>query len=124
MGGDGIMKRDSSPAYLRQGVEESLGYLGTDYIDLYQVHWPDRETPFEETAGALQEMVDEGKIRYVGVSNFSAEEMTDFGETRRVDSLQPPYHLFRRDIEEEVLPYCREHGHRRARLRAAWPTAC
>ncbi len=62
MGDDGL-KRDSSPAFLRQGVEESLGYLGTDHIDLYQVHWPDRDTPFEETAGALEEMIEEGKIR-------------------------------------------------------------
>jgi aryl-alcohol dehydrogenase-like predicted oxidoreductase len=107
---DGQMLRDSSPRWLRQGVEDSLRYLGTDYIDLYQVHWPDHHTPFEETAGALQEMVDEGKIRYVGVSNFDAEQMAEFEKTRKIDGLQPPYHLFRRDIEEDILPYAAEHG--------------
>ncbi|HZY56342.1 MAG TPA: aldo/keto reductase [Rubrobacteraceae bacterium] len=102
--------RDSSPEWLRQGVEDSLRFLGTDYIDLYQVHWPDPDTPFEETAGVLDEMVREGKIRYVGVSNFDARQMAEFEKTRKIDGLQPPYHLFRRDIEEEILPYCVEHG--------------
>ncbi len=104
------MLRDASPDWLRQGVEDSLRYLGTDYIDLYQVHWPDLETPFEETAGALDELVKEGKIRYVGASNFDADQMAEFEKTRKLDGLQPPYHLFRRDIEEDILPYCREHG--------------
>ena len=94
------MLRDSSPEWLRQGVEDSLRYLGTDYIDLYQVHWPDLETPFEETAGALDELVTEGKIRYVGASNFGADQMAEFERWRKIDGLQPPYHLFRRDIEE------------------------
>jgi aryl-alcohol dehydrogenase-like predicted oxidoreductase len=102
--------RDSSPGWLRQGVEDSLRFLGTDYIDLYQVHWPDPNTPFEETAGILDEMVREGKIRYVGVSNFDAQQMAEFERTRKIDGLQPPYHLFRRDIEQEILPYCVEHG--------------
>ena len=102
--------RDSSPGWLRQGLEDSLRFLGTDYIDLYQVHWPDPDTPFEETAGVLDEMVREGKIRYVGVSNFDAQQMAEFEKTRKIDGLQPPYHLFRRDIEEEILPYCVEHG--------------
>ena len=64
--------RDSSPAWLRSGVEESLKNLGVDYIDIYQVHWPDPSTPFAESARALGALVDEGKIRHVGVSNFSA----------------------------------------------------
>ena len=74
------------------------------------MHWPDPDTPFEETARALDEMVEEGKIRYVGVSNFDASQMAEFEKTRKIDSLQPPYHLFRRDVEEEILPYCAEHG--------------
>jgi aryl-alcohol dehydrogenase-like predicted oxidoreductase len=106
--GDGLV-RDSSPQWLRRGVDESLGHLGIDHIDLYQVHWPDPDTPLEETAGALGELVDEGKIRHVGVSNFDVEEMRGFERGRRVESLQPPYHLFRRDIDDDVLPYCREH---------------
>jgi aryl-alcohol dehydrogenase-like predicted oxidoreductase len=107
MDGDRL-RRDSSPEWLRQGVEQSLEALGVDYIDIYQVHWPDPDTPLAETAGALQEMVDEGKIRHVGVSNFDVEQMREFAKTRPVETLQPPYHLFRRDIEQDILPYCRE----------------
>jgi len=105
----GAVVRDSSPAWLRQGVDESLRALGTDYVDVYQVHWPDPGVPFGETAGALGELVEEGKIRHAGVSNFSAEQMAEFSRTRPVETLQPPYHLFRRDIESEELPYCAEH---------------
>jgi aryl-alcohol dehydrogenase-like predicted oxidoreductase len=101
--------RDSSPEWLRRGVDESLQALGVDHVDLYQVHWPDPDTPFAETAGALQELVDAGKIRHVGVSNYDAEQMAEFARTRPVETLQPLYHLFRRDIEAEVLPYASEH---------------
>lgn len=102
--------RDASRSWLRKGVEESLRALDLDYIDLYQVHWPDPNTPAEETASALQEMVDEGKIRHVGVSNYDARQMAEFERIRPVETLQPPYHLFRRGIEEEILPYAREHN--------------
>jgi aryl-alcohol dehydrogenase-like predicted oxidoreductase len=105
--GDGI-ERDSSPEWLRQGVEQSLEALGVETIDLYQVHWPDPDTPLAETAGALGEMVREGKIRHVGVSNFSAEQMAEFSETLPVETLQPPYHLFARDVEDDGLPWCFE----------------
>ncbi len=101
--------RDASARWLRQGVEQSLRNLGVDYIDLYQVHWPDPRTSFEETASALEQLVQEGKIRYVGVSNYDAEQMREFEKTRKIDALQPPYHLFRRDIEQEILPYCQKH---------------
>jgi|SRR5579859_434473 len=97
--------RDSSAGWLRQGVEQSLRNLGVDTIDLYQVHWPDPHTPFDETASALQKLTQEGKIRYVGVSNFDVQQMQEFGKTRKIDTLQPPYHLFRRDIEQGILPY-------------------
>ncbi len=106
--GDGVV-RDASPAWLRAGVEQSLTALGVDYIDLYQLHWPDPDVPVAETAGALQELVDEGKIRHVGVSNFGPRQMAEFARTRPVETLQPPYHLFRRGIEGKVLPYCAEH---------------
>jgi aryl-alcohol dehydrogenase-like predicted oxidoreductase len=105
---DGLV-RDSSPPWLRSGVEDSLRALGVDHVNIYQVHWPDLKVPFAETAGALQELVDEGKVRHVGVSNFDAAQMGEFARTRPVETLQPPYHLFRRDIEAEVLPYSREH---------------
>ena len=105
---DGLV-RDSSPAWLRQGVEDSLRALGVDYIDLYQIHWPDPEVPFDDTAAALQSLVDDGKVRHVGVSNFDAAQMADFARTRPVETVQPPYHLFRREIEAELLPYAEEH---------------
>jgi len=106
---DGGLVRDSSPAWLCSGVDASLEALGVDHIDIYQVHWPDPKVPFAETAGALQELVDQGKIRHVGVSNFDTAEITEFAKTRPVETLQPPYDLFRRGIEAEILPYCRDH---------------
>lgn len=102
--------RDSSPQWLRRGVEESLKNLGTDYIDLYQVHWPDPKVPFVETAAAMDGFVKEGLIRAVGVSNFSVAEMAEFEKTRKIDALQPVYHMFRRDHEAEILPYALQHG--------------
>jgi hypothetical protein len=108
MDGD-TLDRDSSPGWVRTGVDASLEALGVDYIDLFQVHWPDPDVPFAETAGAIQELVDQGKIRHVGVSNFDVAQMSEFAETRPVETLQPPYDLFRRSIEAEILPYCSEH---------------
>jgi aryl-alcohol dehydrogenase-like predicted oxidoreductase len=107
-GDDGVV-RDASPAWLRRGVEQSLRALAVDHIDLYQLHWPDPRVPVAETAGALKELVAEGKIRHVGVSNFDAPQMAAFARTLPVETLQPPYHLFRRGIEADVLPYCAEH---------------
>lgn len=109
MTGDGLV-RDSSPGWLRHGVEDSLRTLGVDHIDLYQVHWPDPDVPFHDTAATLQSLVDEGKIRHVGVSNFDVAQMADFARTRPVETLQPPYHLFRREIESELLPFAQEHN--------------
>jgi aryl-alcohol dehydrogenase-like predicted oxidoreductase len=107
--GDGGVVRDASPAWLRQGLERSLRALAVDHIDLYQLHWPDPEVPLAETAGALRELIGEGKIRHVGVSNFDVPQMAAFARTLPVETLQPPYHLFRRGIEGDVLPYCAEH---------------
>ena len=106
---DGELERDASPECIRRGVEESLGCLGVETIDLWQLHWPDPETPVEETAGALRELRDEGKIRHVGVSNFSAEDMEALEAEIAVETLQPPYHLFRRDVERDPLPWCEDH---------------
>jgi aryl-alcohol dehydrogenase-like predicted oxidoreductase len=107
---EGTLLRDASAGWLRRGVEQSLRNLGVDYIDLYQVHWPDPKTPIEETASALAQLAQEGKIRYVGVSNYSVEQLQAFEHIRKIDTLQPPYDLFRRDIEQAILPYCQEHG--------------
>lgn len=101
--------RDASATWLRTGVEASLENLGTDYIDLYQVHWPDPKTPGEETGLALKQLVDEGLIRHVGVSNYDVEQMDVLNNYCTVETLQPPYHMFRRDIEDEILPYTKAH---------------
>src|SRR3984893_17194149 len=107
--GGAQVERDASAESIRSGVDDSLRALATDYIDLLQVHWPDPKTPFPETAGALAELVEAGKVRHVGVSNFSVEEMDEFSSTIPVETLQPPYHLFHRDIESTILPYTQAH---------------
>jgi aryl-alcohol dehydrogenase-like predicted oxidoreductase len=101
--------RDCSPEWLAAGVEASLRELGTDYIDLYQLHWPDEHTPFEATGEALAGLKDQGRIRHVGVSNFSPAQMDALSRAVPVETLQPPYHPFRRGIEAEILPYAAEH---------------
>jgi aryl-alcohol dehydrogenase-like predicted oxidoreductase len=106
--GNGVA-RDASPMWIRQGVEDSLRALGVEAIDLYQLHWPDPHTPVEDTAAALAELVAQGKIRHVGVSNFDTKQMEAFSTVLPVETLQPPYHLFRRDIEAEILPYTALH---------------
>src|SRR5438105_13815273 len=102
--------RDASARWLRAGVESSLRNLRTDHIDLYQVHWPDPNTPAEETAGAREDLVREGKIRHVGVSNYSVKQTDELARYAWVETLQPPYHMFRRDIDAEILPNAAEHG--------------
>jgi aryl-alcohol dehydrogenase-like predicted oxidoreductase len=108
MDGDRLV-RDASRGWLRQGVESSLKNLGTEYIDVYQVHWPDLQTPPEETAAALHELVGEGKIRHVGVSNYGVQQMAALAEHVPVETLQPPYSMFRRNAEETILPYTEVH---------------
>jgi aryl-alcohol dehydrogenase-like predicted oxidoreductase len=103
----GGVERDASPDWVRRGVDASLKALDTDYIDLYQIHWPDPRVPFAQTAETLAELVKAGKIRHFGVSNFDAAQMEEFSQTLPVETLQPPYHLFRREIEDSILPYAR-----------------
>lgn len=100
---DGGVARDASPRAIRAGVESSLRALDTDYLDLYQVHWPDAKTPFADTAEALAKLVADGKIRHVGVSNFDAAQIGEFSQVLPVETLQPPYHLFRRGAEDDLL---------------------
>lgn len=102
--------RDATAARIEREVEDSLKRLQTDHIDIYQVHWPDAKTPMEETARALEKLYKAGKIRAIGVSNFTPEQMDELQKTVPLHSLQPPYNLFEREIEQDVLPYCREHG--------------
>jgi aryl-alcohol dehydrogenase-like predicted oxidoreductase len=97
---------NSDPARLRQEFEDSLRRLGTDYADLYQIHWPDTTLPVERAAEVLRELYDAGRIRAVGVSNFSAEQMDAFAKIVPLHSNQPPYNLFEREIDARTLPYC------------------
>lgn len=102
-------QRDSSFANVMYECECSLRRLGTDYIDFFFIHWPDYEIPFEETAAALNLLKKEGKIRYIGLSNFSQEQMTEFGKYCQIDVIQPAYSMVvRRD--EDLMKWCIEQG--------------
>lgn len=101
---------DNSPAFLRQSVEDSLKRLQTDYIDLYYIHFPDENTPKDEAVGELKKLKDEGKIRAIGVSNFSIDQLKVANKDGHVDVLQSHYNLLHRDAEQDLLPYTQEHG--------------
>ena len=101
---------NSDPTRLRKEFEDSLRRLGTDYVDLYQIHWPDTTVPVERAAEVLLALYEEHRIRAIGVSNFSAEQMKAFQSVAPLHSNQPPYNIFERAIDDEVLPYCREHS--------------
>ena len=107
---DGGPRRNSTPARIRQEIEDSLLRLRTDRIDLYQVHWPDPLVPIEETAAELEKLRQDGKILAIGVSNYSTEQMDAFRKAAPLASVQPPYNLFERAIEADVLPYARDNG--------------
>jgi aryl-alcohol dehydrogenase-like predicted oxidoreductase len=104
---DGKMYRNASRARIMQDVDDSLRRLRTDYIDIYQVHWPDPLVPVEEAAEAMRVLHEQGKIRAIGVSNFSVAQMKRFGQVAPLHVLQAPYNVFERDIEVEILPYCK-----------------
>jgi aryl-alcohol dehydrogenase-like predicted oxidoreductase len=106
---DGKPYRDASRARIMQEVDDSLRRLRTDRIDIYQVHWPDPRVPVAETADAMQTLLRQGKIRAIGVSNFSVDQMEEFRRVAPLHVLQPPYNLFERGIETDILPYCRRH---------------
>lgn len=102
-----VFRNASRDRILREAAD-SLRRLRTDYIDVYQVHWPDPLVPIEETAEAMQTLFDQGKIRAIGVSNFSVEQIDRFRRVAKLHVVQPPYNLFEREIEAELLPYCRQ----------------
>jgi aryl-alcohol dehydrogenase-like predicted oxidoreductase len=105
---DGKVFRNASRARIMHEVDESLWRLRTDYIDIYQVHWPDPLVPIEETAEAMRSLYEQGKIRAIGVSNFSVAQMERFRQVAPLHVMQPPYNLFERAIEKDILPYCRD----------------
>ena len=101
-----VLKKDS----VKQECEDSLRRLQTDVIDLYQIHWPNPDEDIEEGWKALAELKDEGKVRHIGVSNFGVGQMKRIQEVYPLETLQPPYNLIDRGVEEEMLPYCEENN--------------
>jgi len=99
-----VLEKDS----VKRECEDSLRRLQADVIDLYQIHWPNPEEDIEEGWSALAELKEEGKARHIGVSNFNVEQMERAQEIAPVETLQPPYNLIDRGIEDEILPYCGE----------------
>jgi aryl-alcohol dehydrogenase-like predicted oxidoreductase len=114
--GEGPLNRGASRRHVFDAVESSLRRLGTDWIDLYQIHFPDVTTPIEETLRALDDVVRQGKVRYVGCSNFAAWQVVEAQWTARTQhflpliSAQSEYNLLNRRIERELVPACREYG--------------
>jgi aryl-alcohol dehydrogenase-like predicted oxidoreductase len=95
---------------VKRECENSLRRLRTDAIDLYQIHWPNPDEEIEEGWSAMAELKQEGKVRHIGVSNFDVAQMKRAREIAPVESLQPPYSMLSREIEDEILPYCQENG--------------
>jgi len=107
---DGSVTRNGSRERILREVEDSLGRLGTDYLDIYFVHWPDCRLPVEETAMVMRELHEQGTIKAVGVSNFTPDQMARFRRECPLHVAQPPYNLLERGIEQDVAPWCHRHG--------------
>ena len=107
---DGKPYRNAGKSRIVQEVEDLLRRLQTDVVDIYQIHWPDPTTAIEETAEAMAALYRAGKIRAIGVSNFSPAQMDVFRTVAPLHTVQPPYNLFERGVEKSVLPYCRGNG--------------
>ena len=100
------LRKDASRKSILEEIDQSLKRLGTDWIDLYQVHWPDVETSHQETMETLLEIQEQGKIRSIGVSNYSAVQIKECSQYAKIISLQPEYSLLAREIEKETVPLC------------------
>jgi aryl-alcohol dehydrogenase-like predicted oxidoreductase len=107
---DGKPFRNASRGRIMKEIDDSLRRLKTDVIDLYQVHWPDPKVPVVETAGAMHDLLKAGKIRAIGVSNFSPAQMDQFRAVAPLHTDQPPYNLFEREIERDVLSYAKRNN--------------
>lgn len=101
--------RDARPERITQEVDESLRRLQTDHVELLYLHAPDPQTPLADTAGALLRIMQSGKARSIGVSNVTLEQLQEFHAVCPVSALQPPYNMLQRQIEKEIVPWCREH---------------
>lgn len=104
------MKKDLRPEFVMHDLEMSLKRLGTDYVDLYQIHWPVNDIPIQQTMEAMMKLKDQGKIRYIGVCNFSGTELSEAAKYGEVVSFQPNYSLLERDIENDQMKICAGHG--------------
>lgn len=102
--------RDSNPEFLRAGLDQSLNDMGLDYVDIFLLHWPDENTSMESIADTVNRFVDEGKVRHLGASNFSVEQLQKISSLTDIEVLQPGYNLLRRGVEDSVLPYCRSNN--------------
>ncbi len=102
-------RRNASKQRIFKEIDDSLKRLQTEYVDIYQVHWPDPLVPIEQTAEAMHDLYRQGKIKAIGVSNFSTVQMDRFRDVAPLHSCQPPYNVFERDIERAIVPYCKEH---------------
>ncbi len=107
---EGKVKNNGQPDSILKEAENSLKRLQTDYIDLYQIHWPDPRTAVEDSWRAMIKLKESGKVRFIGVSNFNARLLEKCERLEHVNSLQPPYSLLNRRVEAEILPWCRQHG--------------
>lgn len=101
---------DARPETIKRHCEESLRRLNTDRVELLYLHAPDPRTPVAESAGALRELMEAGKSRSIGVSNFDVEQLAEFHATCPITASQPPYNMLQRQIEQDTLPWCREHN--------------
>jgi len=110
----GRVRNNNRPESIRKECENSLRRLNIEYIDLYQIHWPDPHTPVEDSWGEMVRLKEEGKVRYIGVSNFGVDLLEKCERIHHVNSLQPPYSLVHRlvypEVEKEILPWCKDHG--------------
>ena len=102
--------REANRKRIMASIDKSLGFLNTDHVDVYMVHWPDVNTPLEETMTALDEVVKAGKARAIGISNFTLAQIKEASRTRRVDVVQYCWNMFDRRMRQEIFPYCRENG--------------
>jgi aryl-alcohol dehydrogenase-like predicted oxidoreductase len=108
--GSPVLANDGRPEHVRQSIDESLRRLGTDYVDLYQLHRVDPEVPIEETWGAMSEVVAAGKARHLGLSEVTVDQIKRAQSVHPVTSVQSEFSLWTRDVQAEVLPYCAEQG--------------
>lgn len=113
-----VQQKDGSPETLHRECDESLRRLNTDRVELYYLHAPDPKVPVAESAGALKELLEAGKIRSVGVSNVNAQQLADFSQVCPISACQPHYNMLQREIEDSVLPWCIEHY---TSIMAYWP---